>query len=232
MPRTSRDRFRPAAGCRGASEGSRLAAEDTAVRGAVQPLQMGRQAQARRSARACAVAFRRCSVREVERPEARRARCGGVPAGDPFHAEECRRFRPARSRPGLCGRRNAIRLEESNAYPMRLCPMSAREWAARARRPDHDADGDMARRLDARAADFAGAFDALLSTPSAKRRKMSRATVRTIIADVRARGDAALKSNSPERLRPGQTRLRQAAGGVTRAEIDDPPKRNARQETR
>ena len=45
-------------------------------------------------------------------------------------------------------------------------------WAARGR-PDTTKTTDMARRLDARAPDFAAQFDALL-TPSARRRKMSR----------------------------------------------------------
>jgi len=49
----------------------------------------------------------------------------------------------------------------------------------------------MARRLDARAADFADAFDALLDAKREQDEDVG-ATVRTIIADVRARGDAAL----------------------------------------
>ena len=49
----------------------------------------------------------------------------------------------------------------------------------------------MARRLDARAADFADAFDALLNATREAEEDVA-ATVRAIIADVRARGDAAL----------------------------------------
>ena len=49
----------------------------------------------------------------------------------------------------------------------------------------------MARRLDARAADFASAFDMLLSVKRETDEDVS-ASVRAIIADVRARGDAAL----------------------------------------
>src|SRR5437016_690386 len=50
---------------------------------------------------------------------------------------------------------------------------------------------DMARRLDARAADFADAFDTFLHTKREEEEDVA-ATVRAIIADVRARGDAAL----------------------------------------
>ncbi len=49
----------------------------------------------------------------------------------------------------------------------------------------------MVRRLDARAADFAGAFDTLLSAKRETDEDVS-AAVRAIIADVRTRGDAAL----------------------------------------
>ncbi len=49
----------------------------------------------------------------------------------------------------------------------------------------------MARRLDARAADFAGAFESLLFGKREADEDVT-ATVRAIIADVRARGDAAL----------------------------------------
>jgi histidinol dehydrogenase len=49
----------------------------------------------------------------------------------------------------------------------------------------------MARRLDARAADFADAFDALLNAKREVEEDVA-ATVRAIIADVRKRGDAAL----------------------------------------
>lgn len=49
----------------------------------------------------------------------------------------------------------------------------------------------MARRLDARAANFADAFDALLNAKREEEEDVA-AIVRTIIADVRARGDAAL----------------------------------------
>ena len=49
----------------------------------------------------------------------------------------------------------------------------------------------MVRRLDARAADFASAFDALLSAKRETDEDVS-AAVRAIIADVRGRGDAAL----------------------------------------
>jgi histidinol dehydrogenase len=49
----------------------------------------------------------------------------------------------------------------------------------------------MARRLDARAADFADAFDTFLNTKREEEEDVA-ATVRVIIADVRARGDAAL----------------------------------------
>jgi len=49
----------------------------------------------------------------------------------------------------------------------------------------------MARRLDARAADFADAFDTLLNSGRETEEDVA-ATVRTIIADVRARGDEAL----------------------------------------
>jgi len=49
----------------------------------------------------------------------------------------------------------------------------------------------MARRLDARAADFADAFDALLNAKREEEEDVA-ATVRAIIADVRTRGDTAL----------------------------------------
>ncbi len=49
----------------------------------------------------------------------------------------------------------------------------------------------MVRRLDARAADFAGAFDTLLSAKRETDEDVS-AAVRAIIADVRTRGDDAL----------------------------------------
>jgi len=49
----------------------------------------------------------------------------------------------------------------------------------------------MARRLDARAADFADAFDALLNAGREAEEDVA-ATVHTIINDVRTRGDAAL----------------------------------------
>ena len=74
----------------------------------------------------------------------------------------------------------------------------------------------MARRLDARAGDFAGAFAALVSGPRESGEDVT-ASVRAIIADVRARGDAAVTDYTERfdkvRLAPAQLR-------VTSDEID------------
>jgi histidinol dehydrogenase len=74
----------------------------------------------------------------------------------------------------------------------------------------------MARRLDARAADFAGAFAALLSDKRETAEDVA-ASVRAIIADVRSRGDAALIELTQrfDKFALSIERMR-----VTRAEID------------
>ncbi|HSZ11185.1 MAG TPA: histidinol dehydrogenase, partial [Rhizomicrobium sp.] len=75
----------------------------------------------------------------------------------------------------------------------------------------------MARRLDARAADFSRAFDALLSDKRETAEDVA-ASVRAIIADVRARGEAAVLeyTHSFDRFALSLDRMR-----VTRAEIDE-----------
>src|SRR5262249_37003851 len=67
---------------------------------------------------------------------------------------------------------------------------------------------DMARRLDARAADFAAAFDALLNAKREVEEDVT-AAVRSIVADVCARGDAALVELTErfDRVRPASLRL-------------------------
>ncbi|MEI9886433.1 MAG: histidinol dehydrogenase [Rhizomicrobium sp.] len=74
----------------------------------------------------------------------------------------------------------------------------------------------MARRLDASAPDFAAAFDALLNAKRAEEEDVA-AVVRGIIADVRARGDAALVAltNKFDRANVTPATLR-----LTQAEID------------
>ena len=69
----------------------------------------------------------------------------------------------------------------------------------------------MARRLDAQAPDFAGAFDALLNAKREEEEDVA-AAVRSIIVDVRARGDAALieltRKFDKAELSPATLRLR------------------------
>jgi len=66
----------------------------------------------------------------------------------------------------------------------------------------------MARRLDARAADFADAFDTFLHTKREEEEDVA-ATVRAIIADVRTRGDAALIELTErfDKVKPASLRL-------------------------
>ncbi|MEI9932298.1 MAG: histidinol dehydrogenase, partial [Rhizomicrobium sp.] len=66
----------------------------------------------------------------------------------------------------------------------------------------------MARRLDARAPDFESAFDALLNAKREQEEDVA-ASVRAIVADVRARGDAALVELTErfDKVRPNSLRL-------------------------
>jgi histidinol dehydrogenase len=75
----------------------------------------------------------------------------------------------------------------------------------------------MARRLDARAPDFESAFDALLSAKREQDEDVA-ASVRTIIADVRSRGDAALLELSERFDRMKLTSLRVSAEEIDAAE--------------
>jgi histidinol dehydrogenase len=86
----------------------------------------------------------------------------------------------------------------------------------------------MARRLDATAPDFAGAFDALLNAKREEEEDVA-AVVRGIIADVRSRGDAALialtnkfdkAGVTVETLRLGQAEIDAAEGQCGKAALD------------
>jgi histidinol dehydrogenase len=86
----------------------------------------------------------------------------------------------------------------------------------------------MALRLDARAADFAGAFDALLSANRETEEDVA-ASVRAIVADVRARGDAAVielserfdkVTLSPDTLRVGADEIAAAEAQCSKSILD------------